>query len=205
MLRRLRGQRGFTLIEMMVVLAIIALIAVFAIPNITNALQNSRIKSVEAQARQIQNAFDQYYNDNNTYPNAPATTAGTGTDDADYDNLNGVLADEAYIHFFGATSTTNPEGKLKQYVSLPATVDAALFIPVAYAVIQGSTTTTPAYELILEVKNVNTDAKYIHITKTGVTRSSDDGRDGNPAVYDTTATHTDKIASTGITASWVKP
>lgn len=150
MQKRLREQRGFTLIEMMVVLAIIALIAVFAVPSIQRALQNSRIKTVEAQARLIQNAFDQYYNDHIAYP---AMVDDTKPESTEYEDL------------FGAA------GALSDYVSLPETEEESMFMVETYEV-EDAGEANESYELVILVRNLETDANQITITPTAVTRAA---------------------------------
>lgn len=128
-----RDERGFTLIEMMVVLAIIALIAVFAVPNVAQALQNARLKTVLAQARQIQAAFEEYFIDNAAYPDKPASNV--------YDDL------------FGSN------GSLKKYIGLPPNESKALF-NVVYYDINGN---KDSYCLIIKAKNVSSSEGTIEI------------------------------------------
>lgn len=153
-----RDQAGFTLIEMMVVLAIIALIAIFAVPSIVQALQNGRLKTVEAHARQIQAAFDEYYNDHVAYPPAPAQNQNQNQ------NYN-------YSDFFGQN------GFLAPYVSLPTDQDKSMFAFIAYEVSPGN---QPLYCMKIEAKNVDVSDRFFEIRKRSVSRTSDPQADCNP-------------------------
>lgn len=56
----MRGERGFTLIEMMIVVAIIALIAAIAIPNLRRARQAANAASAKQSLRTITTAQYMY-------------------------------------------------------------------------------------------------------------------------------------------------
>src|SRR5271166_3655690 len=66
--RRMQGQRGFTLIELMVVVAIIALIATIIIPNFIHARQEAQVATSEADLKQIATSLELYYSDKDDYP-----------------------------------------------------------------------------------------------------------------------------------------
>ncbi len=63
-----RGQRGFTLVELMVVIAIIAILAAILFPNLTRAIQKSRVSSVVSGARNLYTELSTYYADHGYYP-----------------------------------------------------------------------------------------------------------------------------------------
>ena len=67
-LRRRRGGRGFTIIELLVVLVVIAILVAIAIPMLLVGLKRAKISSGVAHVREIQLAFDQYHLDNDRYP-----------------------------------------------------------------------------------------------------------------------------------------
>lgn len=50
---KLSGQRGFSLVELLVVIAVIAIIAAIAIPNISNITQQARIAKDQRNAQNI--------------------------------------------------------------------------------------------------------------------------------------------------------
>lgn len=66
--RRRRGATGFSLIEMLVAVAIIGLLVGLVGPAAMNQLQNSRVKSTEAQISQLRAAIDIFLIDTGRYP-----------------------------------------------------------------------------------------------------------------------------------------
>lgn len=71
---RRAGERGFTLVELMVVVAIIALIAGIIIPNYIHARRQAAVSDTEANLKQIATSLELYFADNLAYP------AGSQTD-----------------------------------------------------------------------------------------------------------------------------
>ena len=63
-------QRGFTLIEVMVVIAIIAILAAIAVPNYQDYVTRGRIIEATAGLGDARNKFEQYFQDNRSYPTA---------------------------------------------------------------------------------------------------------------------------------------
>ena len=64
MKKRLKNEKGLTLIELLAVIVILAIIAAIAIPAIGNIIDNSRIKAIKSDAVNIINAANLYYTDN---------------------------------------------------------------------------------------------------------------------------------------------
>jgi prepilin-type N-terminal cleavage/methylation domain-containing protein len=83
----MKGQRGFTLLEMMIVVAIIAILAMLLIPNFTHARAQAQTAACESNLRAIGTAMELYYTDNQSYP------SGTGV------SLDGTdtLASKGYL------------------------------------------------------------------------------------------------------------
>src|SRR5712691_939044 len=67
-IHRLRKDRRFTLIELLIVVAIIGIIAAIAIPNLLNAIDRSKQKRTMADIRSVGTACEEYSIDNNFYP-----------------------------------------------------------------------------------------------------------------------------------------
>lgn len=63
-----RGQRGFSLIEIMVVLVIIGLLVSIVAPNVLDQADKARVQKVQADFNAIQVALKMYKLDNFTYP-----------------------------------------------------------------------------------------------------------------------------------------
>jgi len=72
----MRKQKGFTLIELLVVIAIIGLLSTLAVVALNNARMKSRDAKRVSDIKQMQTAFELYYNDANAYP---AAVTGGGT------------------------------------------------------------------------------------------------------------------------------
>ena len=64
------GQRGFTLVEMLVVITIIGLIMAIVGPRVLNYLGESKVKAAKIQIESFSSALDLYYLDMGRYPGA---------------------------------------------------------------------------------------------------------------------------------------
>jgi prepilin-type N-terminal cleavage/methylation domain-containing protein len=84
--RRHDGQRGFTLVELLVVIAVLAVLATIVIFNVTTVVDGGRNSACATDIKSIQTASDAYFSENNNkYPTAsgapgtvdPSLLAGT--------------------------------------------------------------------------------------------------------------------------------
>lgn len=66
--RHRRGERGLTLVELLVVLVIIGLIATFAVPQVMRYLGSARHDAAEVQIRRLSGILDLYRLDVGRYP-----------------------------------------------------------------------------------------------------------------------------------------
>jgi general secretion pathway protein G len=65
---RVHGQRGFTLVEMLVVITIIGLIMSLVGPRVLNYLGESKVKAAKIQIQSFSSALDLFYLDAGRYP-----------------------------------------------------------------------------------------------------------------------------------------
>jgi general secretion pathway protein G len=66
----LRGERGFTLVELLVVITIIALIMGIVGPRVLNYLTESKAKAAKIQIESFASALDLYFLDTGRYPSS---------------------------------------------------------------------------------------------------------------------------------------
>ncbi|WP_440867953.1 type II secretion system major pseudopilin GspG [Symbiopectobacterium purcellii] len=63
-----RGQKGFTLLEVMVVIVIIGLMAMLVIPNIMASKAKADQQKAKADISMLESSLEMYHLDNNRYP-----------------------------------------------------------------------------------------------------------------------------------------
>jgi general secretion pathway protein G len=65
-----QGERGFTLVEMLVVITIISLVMALVGPRVLNYLTDSKIKTAKIQIESFESALDLYYLDAGRFPSS---------------------------------------------------------------------------------------------------------------------------------------
>ncbi|WP_107943078.1 type II secretion system protein [Metasolibacillus fluoroglycofenilyticus] len=100
--KRIKNEKGLTLIELLAVIVILAIVAAIAVPAIGNIIDNSRYKAVKSDAINVINAANIYFTDN---PNADSVTVKELKDNGFLDN-EGKIAEE----ISGTTSTVAKGG-----------------------------------------------------------------------------------------------
>jgi prepilin-type N-terminal cleavage/methylation domain-containing protein len=73
-----RGERGFTLIEILVVVAMLAVLAAIVILNLSAFVGRGKAAACETDLASVQTAVDAYYNENGAYPWSGASTTFPG-------------------------------------------------------------------------------------------------------------------------------
>ena len=74
--REVRGDAGFTLVEMLVVITIIGMIMALVGPRVLNYLSESKAKAAKIQIESFSSALDLYYLDLGRYPTSNEGLAG---------------------------------------------------------------------------------------------------------------------------------
>jgi len=121
-----KGEKGFTLIELVIVVAIIGILMAIAIPNYMRARQVAAIAATKANLRNLATALELYALENNlnTYP--PETTGTTK-------GINDALKD-----YFPGSSPKNPKNMNYKYIYEGKGASFTIYDPTNYATISGT-------------------------------------------------------------------
>lgn len=104
-----RGQRGFTLLELLVVMVIIGLLAAYVAPRYFSQVGRSEVRSAQAQVASLRSALDTYRLDMGGYPSTEQGLAALTTRPANAPRWNGPYLQKA--------APLDPWGKPYQYRS----------------------------------------------------------------------------------------
>lgn len=138
-------QSGFTIIELMIVIAVIGILSFITISNYVGVQGKGRDATRLSDINNIKDKLEEYYNENNGYPNTFTATTFPGLDGESLKDpkgqsitINGVVADETaalaissptltstsqylYVPFGASSCTNNCSGYiLKSFIERPS-------------------------------------------------------------------------------------
>lgn len=105
MKKRIKNEKGLTLIELLAVIVILAIIAAIAIPAIGNIIENSRYKAVKSDAINVINSAQIYFADN---PDKKSVNVKTLLEQKFLDNA-GKLGGGIVVYSPGTTDNTTSQ------------------------------------------------------------------------------------------------
>jgi type IV pilus assembly protein PilA len=170
MCTQLKGQKGFTLIELMIVVAIIGILAAIAIPNFLAYQARSRQSEARTNLGAVFVSEVAFFGENNRYSDFTTigfTIAGTGNRytyrspvAAGTAGSSGAQGADVYFTLAGSqtaggTNTPDPGGTTPSAATLPAAGVAGAFTATASGNIDGDATVDHWY--VNDVKAITND------------------------------------------------
>jgi prepilin-type N-terminal cleavage/methylation domain-containing protein len=123
-----KAQKGFTIIELLIVIAIIAILALLVLNNFQGAQAKARDQQRTTDINNIHGKLEEFYNENNYYPNTFTAATFPGIDDGsltdpignDGVNFNAPVADAAAADAVAAPANDTAGGQSYLYVPYPS-------------------------------------------------------------------------------------
>lgn len=120
-----KAQKGFTIIELLIVIAIIAILALLVLNNFQGAQAKARDQQRTTDINNIHSKLEEFYNENNHYPDSIDITELSGIDEGSLtDPIGGdditttIVADRAAAEAAGTDPAADANGTAS-YVYLP--------------------------------------------------------------------------------------
>src|SRR2546422_8912997 len=129
MIRHIKGDRGFTLIELMIVVAIIGILAAIAIPNFMTYQAKARQSEAKVNLGGIFTTATSYFAENNTFSVATGDTLGYKP-----------AGSSKYMLYYGGTGNANTITPAFNAVAVPCNAQAPPAAPLPPSSTSTSTT-----------------------------------------------------------------
>ncbi len=100
-----RGEKGFTLVELLIVLAILAVLAAVVIPNVTGMFGRGAEQAYDTDLETIQMSASTFYFDIHNGPDVTGWTVGDGTDAHLYPTSDGAAGTQTATTFASGLGT----------------------------------------------------------------------------------------------------
>ena len=107
------GQRGFTLIEMLVVIAVMGVLAAVVVPNVTSFIGSGQTQGANTELDIVQTAMDSMMVDKGL-TSVPAVTTATSAMASFPDDTNHLYPNYLRKDFTKGTYTCTADGKVTQ-------------------------------------------------------------------------------------------
>lgn len=117
------GQRGFTLVELLIVIVVLAILVGIAYPSYQNYVTKSRRADAKSMLSQVASRQEQYFLNNKSYTSGLAAVWSPDTSDADGDGVTNEFVSEAGYYALGVAA--GPTADIATSYALTATPQLA--------------------------------------------------------------------------------